>query len=268
MSLVAQKIEHLKQTENRAALIGYLPVGFPTVEDSISAARALIEAGADIIELGIPYSDPVMDGETIQAAVQEALEAGVRVRDTFTVIEAIKDLGAPILVMTYFNPIYKYGLDAFAADLAAAGGAGLITPDLTPDAAEEWIVAADKYGLDKVFLVAPSSTDARLELTANASRGFVYAASTMGVTGERTTLGSSAESLVARTRTAGAPYVCVGLGVSRPEQAQDVGRYADGVIVGSAFVRPLSASGPVEERIAAMQDVARSLAQGVRDARK
>lgn len=268
MSSVSKKIEELKINENRAALIGYLPVGFPSVDESIVAARALIEAGADILELGIPYSDPVMDGETIQAAVQHALENGVRVRDTFKVIEAIKDLGAPILVMTYFNPIYKYGLDAFAADLAAAGGAGLITPDLTPDAAQEWIDAADKNGLDKVFLVAPSSTDARLELTAQASRGFVYAASTMGVTGERTTLGSTAEELVARTRNAGAPFVCVGLGVSRQEQAQDVGRYADGVIVGSAFVRPLSGEGQFTDRVQAMQEVARSLAQGVRDARK
>lgn len=267
MSTVSTKLEQLKQSENRAALIGYLPVGYPTVEDSIVAARALIEAGADILELGIPYSDPVMDGETIQRAVQDALESGVRVRDTFKVIEAIRDLGAPILVMTYFNPIYKYGLRAFAKDLAAAGGAGLITPDLTPDAAQEWIEVADEFGLDKVFLVAPSSTDARLKLTADASRGFVYAASTMGVTGERTSLGSAAEELVGRTRLAGAPYVCVGLGVSKPEQAQDVGRYADGVIVGSAFVRPLSADGPFDERVAAMQDVARSLARGVREAR-
>lgn len=267
MSSVSEKLEQLKQDENRAALIGYLPVGYPSVDESIVAAKALIEAGADILELGIPYSDPVMDGETIQRAVQEALESGVRIKDVFTVIEAIRDLGAPILVMTYFNPIYKYGLRKFAEDFAAVGGAGLITPDLTPDAAQEWIDVADEFGLDKVFLVAPSSTEARLKLTSAESRGFVYAASTMGVTGERTSLGSAAEELVERTRAAGAPYVCVGLGVSRPEQAKDVGRYADGVIVGSAFVRPLSAQGPFEERVAAMQDVARALAQGVREAR-
>lgn len=267
MSSVSAKLTELKEKENRAALIGYLPVGFPTVDESIAAARALIEAGADILELGIAYSDPVMDGETIQRAVQEALENGVRLRDTFKVIEAIRDLGAPILVMTYFNPIYKYGLRQFAQDLAAAGGAGLITPDLTPDAAQEWIDVADEFGLDKVFLVAPSSTDQRLELTAEASRGFVYAASTMGVTGERTSLGSAAEELVARTRAAGAPYVCVGLGVSQPDQARDVGRYADGVIVGSAFVRPLSGEGTFEDRLSAMQDVAKSLAAGIRQAR-
>ncbi|MFD2839497.1 tryptophan synthase subunit alpha [Populibacterium corticicola] len=267
MSAVSDKLLELRETENRAALIGYLPVGYPSVEGSIAAARALIEAGADILELGIPYSDPVMDGETIQVAVQEALENGVRTRDVFTVIEAIRDLGAPILVMTYFNPIYRYGLREFARDLKAAGGAGLITPDLTPDAAQEWIDVADEFELDKVFLVAPSSTDARLKLTADASRGFVYAASTMGVTGERTSLGEAAEVLVERTRAAGAPYVCVGLGVSKPEQARDVGRYADGVIVGSAFVRPLSQDGPLDDRITAMQDVARSLSAGIREAR-
>lgn len=268
MTSVSQTLERLKNDEGRAALIGYLPVGYPSVEDSITAARALIEAGADILELGLPYSDPVMDGAVIQHAVQEALENGVRVRDVFTVIEAIKDLGAPILVMTYFNPIYKYGLRQFAQDLKNAGGAGLITPDLTPDAAQDWIDAADEFDLDKVFLVAPSSTDARLELTATSSRGFVYAASTMGVTGERTTLGSTANELVARTRVAGAPFVCVGIGVSTKEQARDVAGYADGVIVGSAFVRPLTAEGNIEQRIEAMQEVARSLAQGVREARQ
>ncbi|WP_313277453.1 tryptophan synthase subunit alpha [Timonella senegalensis] len=268
MSQVADKIRDLRDNEGRAALIGYLPVGYPSVEGSIEAARALIEAGADILELGVPYTDPVMDGETIQYAVQEALEGGVRLRDVFTVIRAISDLGAPVLVMTYFNPIFHYGLRRFAQELVEAGGAGLITPDLTPDAAQDWIDVADEFDLDKVFLVAPSSTTERLELTAAASRGFVYAASTMGVTGERATLGSRAEELVGRTREAGAEIVCVGLGVSREEQARDVGRYADGVIVGSAFVRPLSAEGPFDQRLAAMSDVARALAHGVRTARK
>ncbi|WP_435300111.1 tryptophan synthase subunit alpha [Timonella sp. A28] len=267
MSAVAQKLIELRQ-EGRAALIGYLPIGFPTVEESIVAARALIEAGADILELGIPYTDPVMDGEVIQNAVQEALTNGVKLHDVFTVIRAIADLGAPILVMTYFNPIYRYGLRKFGEDLKAAGGSGLITPDLTPDAAQEWIDVADDLNLDKVFLVAPSSTTERLALTAHASRGFVYAASTMGVTGERTSLGSHAEELVDRTRQAGAELVCVGLGVSKPEQARDVARYADGVIVGSAFVRALLGTQPFEERVRNLQDVARSLAEGIRSARK
>ena len=266
MSAVANLLHDLK-SQGRAALIGYLPVGFPSVDESIVAARSLIEAGADIIELGVPYTDPVLDGLTIQGAVEHALAGGVRLKDVFKVISALQDTGAPILVMTYFNPVFHYGIEKFAADLAAAGGAGLITPDLTPDSAQDWIDAADKHGLDKGFLVAPSSTDERLKMTAEATRGFIYAASTMGVTGERSDLGTHAEKLVARTRDQGGDMVCVGLGVSTAEQAADVGRYADGVIVGSAFVRPLSGPGTFEERISAMQEVARSLARGIATSR-
>lgn len=266
MSATARRISELR-AEGRPALVGYLPVGFPTVDGSLRAARALVEAGADILEIGVPYSDPVMDGSTIQAAAVRALEGGARLKDVFRVVEGVADLGAPTLVMTYFNPVLRYGVERFAADLASAGGAGLITPDLIPEEASEWISAADAHELDKVFLVAPSSTDARLASTADASRGFVYAASTMGVTGERATVGPRAAELVARTRAAGAEHVCVGLGVSRAEQAAEVGAYADGVIVGSAFVRPLLEASSEDEGIAAMAAVARSIAGGVRAAR-
>ncbi|PFG33298.1 tryptophan synthase subunit alpha [Sanguibacter antarcticus] len=266
MSATAQTIDRLK-VDGRGALIGYLPVGFPTFDQSVAAVLGLIDAGADIIEIGIPYSDPVMDGATIQEAVDVALSGGTRVRDVFRLVEAVAGRGAPILAMTYFNPVLRYGVDAFARDLAAAGGAGLITPDLVPEEAGEWIAAADAFDLDKVFLVAPSSSPARLASTSLASRGFVYAASTMGVTGERATVGLRAEQLVADTRAAGAERVCVGLGVSQPEQAAEVGRYADGVIVGSAFVRPLLGDGPFSDRLAAMQEVAAGLAAGVGRAR-
>lgn len=266
MSATADRIDQLR-AEGRAALVGYLPVGFPTVDESVRAVLTLVDNGVDIIELGLPYSDPVMDGETIQHAVTKALLAGARARDLFPVVEAAASRGVPVLSMTYFNPVMRYGVEAFARDLAGAGGAGLITPDLIPDEAEEWIAAADAHDLDKVFLVAPSSTDERLALTAAASRGFVYAASTMGVTGERASLGAHAEELVARTRAAGAERVCVGLGVSRPDQAAQVARYADGVIVGSAFVRPLLGDGSFDERLEAMGAVARGLAEGVRTAR-
>ncbi|NKX93452.1 tryptophan synthase subunit alpha [Sanguibacter hominis ATCC BAA-789] len=266
MSATADRIDQ-HRAEGRAALVAYLPVGFPTVAESVRAVHTLVDNGVDILELGLPYSDPVMDGETIQHAVTQALLAGARVRDLFPVVEAAASRGVPVLSMTYFNPVLRYGVEAFARDLAAAGGAGLITPDLIPDEAGEWIAAADAHDLDKVFLVAPSSTDERLALTAAASRGFVYAASTMGVTGERATLGSHAEELVERTRAAGAERVCVGLGVSRPDQAAQVARYADGVIVGSAFVRPLLGDGSFDERLEAMGAVARGLAEGVRTAR-
>lgn len=247
----------------RAALIGYLPLGYPDVAGSVAAARTLVENGVDIIELGLPYSDPMMDGPTIQRAVEHALAGGARVRDVFGAVEQIAQSGAPVLVMTYFNPVLRYGVDAFARDLAAAGGAGLITPDLIPDEGADWIRAATTHELDRVFLVAPSSTPERLAMTAAACDGFVYAASTMGVTGERTTVGAQAEQLVADTRAAGGERVCVGLGVSTPEQAADIARYADGVIVGSAFVRALGSPRGLD----ALAEVTAGLAAGVRGAR-
>jgi tryptophan synthase alpha chain len=265
-SRTAATLDRLKG-EGRAALVGYLPLGYPDVAGSARAAVAMVEAGVDVVEIGLPYSDPVMDGPVIQDAVDHALTGGTRVRDVFGAVEQIAATGAPVLVMTYWNPVLRYGPEAFARDLAAAGGAGLITPDLIPDEGADWIAAADAHDLDKVFLVAPSSTPERLAMTAAASRGFVYAASTMGVTGERTTVGARAEQLVADTRAAGAERVCVGLGVSRPEQAQDIGRYADGVIVGSAFVRALAAAGTAAAGIDGVAAVAAGLAEGLRRSR-
>lgn len=266
-SQTAEKIETLR-SQGRAALMTYLPAGFPDVAGSVDAVRTAIDAGADIVEIGVPYSDPVMDGTVIQRATQQALARGFRLRDLFGVVEQVAGRGVPITVMSYFNPILAYGVDAFARDLAAAGGAGVITPDLIPDEGAEWIEAADAHGLDRIFLVAPSSTPERLAMTARATRGFVYAASTMGVTGERATVGAMAEDLVARTRAAGAPRVCLGLGVSTGQQAAEIARYADGVIVGSALVRPLLDAG--DDRAAGLtglRAITEELATGVRGAR-
>lgn len=265
-SPVGERLRALR-AEGRPALVGYLPVGFPDVERSVEAALTMVDHGVDVVELGVPYSDPVMDGATIQRAVETALEGGVRVADLFGVVEKVAATGAPVLAMTYWNPVLHRGVDRFAAELASAGGAGLITPDLVPDEAREWFDASDAHGLDRVFLVAPSSTTARLRLTAAASRGFVYAASTMGVTGARATVGDRAEQLVADTREAGADLVCVGLGVSTGDQAAQVGRYADGVIVGSAFVRPLLGDAPWSDRLEALGRVVDDLASGVHRAR-
>ncbi|MGZ5399460.1 MAG: tryptophan synthase subunit alpha [Nocardioides sp.] len=227
------------RSEGRAALVGYLPAGFPDVDGSIEALRVMVDAGCDVIEVGMPYSDPVMDGPTIQAAAQQALERGVRTRDVLRTVEAVAATGTPSVVMTYWNPVERYGVTRFAQDLAAAGGCGLITPDLTPDSAEEWIGAADLHDLDKIFLIAPSSTDARIAMTTAACRGFVYATAVMGVTGARTTSSDLAGPLVARARIATDLPIAVGLGVSNGDQAAEVAAYADGVIVGSAFVRVL-----------------------------
>lgn len=253
--------------EGRPALIGYLPVGFPTVDGSVEAMRVLVESGVDIVEIGVPYSDPVMDGPVIQEAAVRALEGGVRLSDIFTATRAVTAAGAGALVMTYWNPVLRYGVERFAADLAAAGGSGLITPDLIPDEAGDWIAAADRHGLDRVFLVAPSSTPERLAAVTSACRGFVYATAVMGVTGARASVGEAADALVSRTREHTTLPVCVGLGVSTGEQAAQVGRFADGVIVGSALVRCLTEAPSPEAGLQELGRLARELAEGVRKAR-
>ena len=253
------------RAEGRAALVGYLPAGFPDVHGSVEAMRTMVEAGCDLIEVGLPYSDPVMDGPTLQEAAQRALEGGVRTRDVLHTVEAVAATGAKVVVMTYWNPVERYGVERFAADLASAGGSGLITPDLVPDEAADWVAAADAHDLDKIFLVAPSSTDARLKMTVEACRGFVYATAVMGVTGARSSTSSLAEPLVARTRKVTDLPVGVGLGVSNGDQAAEVAGYADGVIVGSAFVRRLLDAG--SDRRAGLDSLAeltRDLAAGVR----
>jgi tryptophan synthase alpha chain len=233
------------RAEGRAALIGYLPAGFPSVEEAIEAAVALADNGADLIEIGVPYSDPVMDGLVIQEATTKALAGGFKVAQVFDIVAGItRRTGAAVLVMTYWNPVLRMGVDEFSRRLAEAGGAGLITPDLIPDEAAEWFEASDKYGLDRVFLVAPSSTPARMKRTVEASRGFVYAVSIMGVTGARSQVSDAARSVVERAKEAGAERVCVGLGVSTADQVREIAAYSDGVIVGTALVAALRDGGP------------------------
>ena len=248
------------RAENRAALIGYLPVGYPTVERSVDFFTTMVEAGCDIIEVGVPYSDPVMDGPTIQEAADVALRNGVRVRDVFTAVEAISAAGGASVVMSYWNPVLQYGVDAFARDLSAAGGAGLITPNLIPEEGAAWHVASDEYDLDRIYLVAPSSTNERLAMTVDASRGFIYAASTMGVTGARNAVSDAAPELCARVRTYSDIPIGVGLGVRSGAQAAQIASYADGVIVGSALVSAAA------EGTNALTDLVAELAAGVRSA--
>jgi tryptophan synthase alpha chain len=246
------------RAEGRAALIGYLPTGFPDVEASIAAMVALVEAGCDVIEVGIAYSDPGMDGPTIAAATEVALRGGVRVNDAFRAVEAISNAGGHAVVMTYWNPVLRKGIDTFAQSLASAGGLGLITPDLIPDEADEWFAASEAHDLDRIFLVAPSSTQERLATTVQASRGFVYAASTMGVTGARDAVSNHAPELVSRVKAVSDIPVGVGLGVRSREQAAEIGAYADGVIVGSALVSALKVGLPE------LRSLTEELADGVR----
>ncbi|HEY9335235.1 MAG TPA: tryptophan synthase subunit alpha, partial [Kribbella sp.] len=209
--------------EGRAALVGYLPAGFPTYDGGVDAIKALVDGGCDVLEIGLPYSDPVMDGVTIQRATEIARAGGLRTRDVLSTVEKVAAYSdVPVLVMTYWNPIERYGVDRFAADFAGIGGAGLITPDLIPDEGAEWIAAADKNELDKVFLVSPSSTDERIAMTTAACRGFVYATAVMGVTGARDKPSDLAAPLVARTKAATGLPVGVGLGISNGDQAAGV----------------------------------------------
>lgn len=246
------------RAEDRAALIGYLPTGFPDVPTSIAAMTALVESGCDLVEVGVPYSDPGMDGPTIAAATETALANGVRVRDTLAAVEAISNAGGRAVVMTYWNPVLRKGVDTFARDLAAAGGYGLITPDLIPEEADDWLAASEAHDLDRIFLVAPSSTHERLAKTIEVSRGFVYAASTMGVTGARDAVSSAAPELVRRIREVSDIPVGVGLGVRSGEQAAQIGSYSDGVIVGSALVAAL------QDGVDAVRSLTEELAGGVR----
>jgi tryptophan synthase alpha chain len=267
------------RADGRAALVGYLPAGFPTVEGGIEAVRAMAEAGVDLIEVGFPYSDPVMDGPVIQRASEIALERGVHAADVLRTVAAVAETGVPVVVMTYWNLVEHYsgggserGVRVFARDLVNAGGSGLITPDLIPDEAADWLAASDEYGLDRIFLVAPSSTDARVAMTVAACRGFVYATSVMGVTGARDVTSGAAPTLVARVRKAigsltpggAALPVGVGLGVRDGDQAAEVGSFADGVIVGSALVKCLLDAPSTEAGLESLRTLTADLAAGVR----
>lgn len=248
------------RAEGRSALVAYLPAGYPDLRTSVAAVRAVAAAGADIIEVGVSYTDPLMDGPVIEQAASQALAGGFTLPHVFDVVRAVREAGAVPVVMSYWNPVLRYGPARFAADLAAAGGAGMITPDLIPDEAAAWRTAAEEHGLAPVFLVAPSSTDERLRMTVEACRGFVYVASTMGVTGARTAVGDSAATLVERTRAVTDLPLCVGLGVSTGDQAAQVAAFADGVIVGSALVRAMGE----DLTLGRLGDLTTELARGVR----
>ena len=246
------------KAERGGALVGYLPVGFPDLDTSVDAAIAMARSGADVLEFGVPYSDPVMDGLVIQEATQTALAGGFRIAHLFEAVRRVTEaVDAPVLVMTYWNPVAQYGVERFARELAEAGGAGLITPDITPDAAAEWVEVSDRVGLDRVFLAAPTSTDERLRMISEASTGFVYTVSTMGITGERAELDAAARVLTGRLREAGDKLACVGIGISNADQVASTLEYADGAIVGTAFVRALR-DGGVER----LSEVVREIAAG------
>lgn len=244
MSKTAQVLASRKSS-GKGSLVGYFPAGYPTLQDSIDACVAMCQNGVDVLELGVPYSDPVMDGPVIQEATLHALNSGFKLKQVFEAVAAITSkVDTPVLVMTYWNPVIQYGVEKFAHDLAQAGGAGLITPDLIPDEAADWLKASEEYNLDRVFLAAPTSSEARMKTATELSRGFVYAVSTMGITGAREELDSLARGVVAGVRAADkSQNTCVGIGISTASQVAEVNEYADGAIVGSAFVRAYAGGG-------------------------
>lgn len=260
------------KSDGRAALVGYLPVGYPSVAGSLEALRTLCGAdgetpGVDLVEIGLPYTDPVMDGPIIQRAGTRALDRGVRTRDVFAAVEAVRAAGRPAVVMTYWNLIEHYGVASFARDLANAGGSGLITPDLVPDDAQPWLSASEEHGLDRIFLVAPSSSEDRITMTAALTRGWLYATAVMGVTGTRSSSSAAAPELVARIRRlAPQTLIGVGLGVSNGDQAAEVATFADAVIVGSAFIATMLAAEDAghPEDFTGLRSVLADLTQGVR----
>lgn len=255
------------RTENRAALIAYIPAGFPSKEGCTKAIQALADAGVDAIEIGFPYSDPVMDGPVIQEAADISLKAGTNAVDVFDALKVASNTGVAAVVMTYWNPIEKYGVEKFAQAIADNGGSGVITPDLTIEESDSWLAATAKAGINPIYVVAPSTKNERLSQVTSKTGGFVYAASLMGVTGTRKSVSTGAADLVARVRAVTDLPISVGLGVSTREQAQSLAAYADGVIVGSAFIKLLLEAKSEQEGLDAISHLASELVQGVREGR-
>ena len=227
-----------RRAEGKPAFVAFLTAGDPSLDGTVEAALALERAGADVLELGVPFSDPLADGPVIQRASERALARGVtlsRVLETVRRIRAHSEL--PLLLFSYYNPLLQHGLERLAGDAKAAGVDGALVTDLPPEEAGEWIAAARAHDVDTVFLASPTSPPDRLELVAKTSRGFVYAISRTGVTGERQALSGDARPLVERLRALTAVPVALGFGLSTPEQVREAAAVADGVVVGSALVR-------------------------------
>ena len=252
------------KAEKRAALIGYLPAGFPSKLESIEFIKAMIDGGVDAVEVGFPYSDPVMDGPIIQQASEISLHNKTKAEDVLSLQADVAKLNVPAVVMSYWNPIERYGSDKFVTKMKSINGAGVITPDLTIDESEDWITDCRKTEIDSIFVVAPNTSDERLAQVTKLCTGFIYAASIMGVTGTRTAVSSQAKDLVARIRKFSNLPVAVGLGVSNREQAKEVAQYADGVIVGSAFIKLILANTDKQKALADVKQLAQQLSEGVR----
>jgi len=226
-----------KLKNKRAAFIPFVVAGDPDLKTTESLVLKMAECGADIIELGVPFSDPLADGPTIQTASQRALKNGVNLKEIFRVAERLKGIPTPLVLMTYFNPVFQYGLKDFAEDCHRHGIGGVIIPDLPPEEAGPWIQEANSLNVDTIFLIAPTSSTKRIRLASCCGRGFIYYVSITGVTGTRGKLPEELETAIGQIRKYSRKPVAVGFGISTPEQVKELSRFADGVIVGSAIVK-------------------------------
>ena len=244
-------------------LIGYVPAGYPNFEGAKQIIKSMVSGGVDAIEVGFPYSDPVMDGPTIQAAADQSLAQGTSAADVFDALNTATSAGIPAVVMTYWNPIEKYGVEKFASSIKSHGGSGVITPDLTIEESDAWQSAVKNHEINPIYVVAPSTSDSRLPQVTSHCGGFVYAASIMGVTGARASVSDVAQTLVERARNYTDLPISVGLGVSTPEQAEGVAKYANGVIVGSAFINAVAEAPDFESGLKAVIKLASELKAGI-----
>jgi tryptophan synthase alpha chain len=264
MSCLNATFARLK-TQGECALILYLTVGFPTLEETPHLIRAICEAGADIVELGVPFSDPLADGQTIQEASEVALRNGVTLKKCLETVAHLRQAGleAPLVLMGYCNPFLAYGIEQLARDAATAGVDGLIVPDLPPEQADAWVASTQANDLDLIFFLAPTTTQRRLRSVVQQASGFIYCISTTGVTGARSELPTDLPEFLRQVRSVTDLPLAVGFGISTPQHVRQIAGIADGVIVGSALINTVKQH-PVEDRIQAVRDFVKPLKESTR----
>jgi tryptophan synthase alpha chain len=264
MSRIEKKFAELKDKGGKA-LIAYIMAGDPSLEDTERLIIELEKAGADLIELGIPFSDPLADGPTIQKAAARALEQGVSLRDVFDLVKRVRKVSqVPIIFMSYYNPVFKYGEEKFVTDAVKAGIDGIIVPDLPPEEAGSLTAFARGKGLNTIFLLAPTSDEDRIKTVCKTSTGFIYYVSLTGVTGTREGISKDIKEMVKKIKAHTKNPVAVGFGISRPEQAREISSWADGVIVGSAIVKVIEENIGKKTMPKKVHDFVKSLKDGMR----
>ncbi len=256
------------RSENRAALIPYLTAGDPGLSETVDFAEALVEGGSDLLEIGVPFSDPLADGPVIQRASERALLAGTRLGDVLECAARIRDrTGVPLVIMTYLNPVLRFGWDRFTREARAAGVIGTILTDVPPEESASFLPAAETEGLGTVFLVAPTSDADRIRRVIEVTTGFVYCVSRLGVTGEREGLSDSFRPVLEQVRSMSDIPVGLGFGISTPDQAREAGALADGVIVGSALVALVERARTIRRAAGELRETARALRHALEAAR-